>query len=159
MVMQRSAPGGRGQDKRRFNHKSRFLPRLSNATDFGRFETANFRQRNPKAKAMRLMLLGFADMPVRNLICARARKRKSFEKNGSYRPGAEYTAFPGEDLAVQAICSAQGVPSCAADATPTASALRRLLDEGSEAEAQGGCELAGGDLGVQKTISSFKFLK
>jgi hypothetical protein len=47
---------------------------------------------------------------VRNLICARARKRKSFEKNGSYRPGAEYTAFPGEDLAVQAICSAQGVP-------------------------------------------------
>ena len=55
MVMQRSAP--EGQDKRRFNHKSQFLPRLSNATDFGRFETADFRQRNPKAKAMRLMLL------------------------------------------------------------------------------------------------------
>jgi hypothetical protein len=55
MVMQRSAP--ERQDKRRFNHKSRFLPRLSNATDFGRFETADFRQRNPKAKAMRLMLL------------------------------------------------------------------------------------------------------
>jgi len=68
------------------------------------------RQRNPKAKAMRLMLLVSLMCQRGSLICARARKRKPFEKNGSYRPDVEYTAFPGEDLAIQTICSAQGVP-------------------------------------------------